>query len=29
MCGELKIEEDDLTFNDYTNLVSEWLRLVG
>jgi len=26
MCGELKIEEDELTFNDYTNLVSEWLR---
>ena len=29
MCGELKIEEDELTFNDYTNLVSEWLSLVG
>ncbi len=29
MCAELKIEDDELTFNDYTNLVSEWLRLVG
>ena len=29
MCRELKIEDDELTFNDYTNLVSEWLRLVG
>jgi hypothetical protein len=29
MCRELRWEEDELTFNDYTNLVSEWLRLVG
>ncbi|MGH7342558.1 MAG: hypothetical protein ACREKH_18900 [Candidatus Rokuibacteriota bacterium] len=29
MCGELKIEEGELTFNDYTSLVSEWLREVG
>ena len=26
MCQEIKIEQDELTFNDYTNLVSEWLR---
>lgn len=29
MCADLKIEDDELTFNDYTNLVSEWLRRVG
>lgn len=25
LCEEIRIEEDELTFNDYTNLVSDWL----
>ena len=26
MCTDLDIERDDLTYNDYTNLVSKWPR---
>ena len=29
LCSDIKIEEDELTFNDYTNIVSVWLREVG
>ena len=29
LCSDIKIDEDELTFNDYTNIVSVWLRAVG
>jgi hypothetical protein len=29
VCAELRIDEHELTFNDYTNIVSEWLRENG
>ncbi|MBL7221948.1 MAG: hypothetical protein ISS69_17710 [Phycisphaerae bacterium] len=29
LCSDIKIEEDELTFNDYTNIVSFWLREAG
>jgi hypothetical protein len=29
MCNELQIDEDELTFNDYVNIVSEWLSEYG
>lgn len=29
MCQEIRIEEDELTSNDYTNVVSEWLQAAG
>ena len=29
ICSELQIDEDELTFNDYANIVSEWLREYG
>lgn len=25
LCKEIRIDEDELTFNDYTNIVSDWL----
>ena len=28
MCEDMRFDEDELTFNDYTNLVSEWLSQV-
>lgn len=28
-CQDLKIQPDEMTFTDYTNIVSEWLRAFG
>jgi len=29
LCDDIKIEEDEMTFNDYALLVSEWLKVNG
>ena len=29
LCDAIKIEEDEMTFNDYAHLVSEWLKVNG
>jgi hypothetical protein len=26
LCAEIRLEPEELTFSDYANLVSEWLR---
>ncbi len=29
ICDDLRVGEDELTFNEYTNIVSEWLQAYG
>jgi len=29
LCKEIRIDEDELTFNDYTNIVSDWLSMAN
>ena len=29
MLSELRLDEDEMTYNDYTNIVAEWLTMNG